>query len=454
MHSPLGLYTTDDRIAALATPWGTAALAVVRTSGAGSAEALAPAFSDPDALLSAPSGSLHHGILTDPESKEPVDEVVLGVFRAPNGYTGEESVEIYCHGGIPAVQAVLDLLFRLGFRQAEPGEFSFRAFFNGKLDLTRAEAVHEIITAKTRKAHSLALHRLAGSVEKRINEAKRLIAETLAAVEVRLDYPEEDAEDGPLPAKNIDGSAEILRKLLSTYKEGRLYQEGVRIALAGRTNAGKSSLFNLFLREERSIVSDLHGTTRDYIEALVTIRGIPVRLYDTAGLRTAEDPIEHEGVLRSRRIIENCLLVIYLLDASAGSSPEDEATIAALGDKAVPVWNKIDCNPELPEDGRLRLSASTAEGFGELSELLGGRLTKGAVSGENEAVIDSERQKNLLETCLRALERFNGSLAAGMPLDIVAQDLQEALRALGEITGEVTTEEMLTLMFSRFCVGK
>jgi tRNA modification GTPase len=454
MTDRLKAYHTDDCIAALATPWGTSALAVVRTSGADSTALLSPGFSNPDSLLSTQSGTLLHGYLADPGTGERADEVVLGVFRAPNGYTGEDSVEIYCHGGLPAVQAVLALLLRLGFRQAEPGEFTFRAFFNGKLDLTRAEAVHEIITAKTHKAHSLALHRLSGSVEQRITEAKRLIMEVLAAIEIRLDYPEEDTEDAPLPEKNIGEAMEILRRLLATYKEGRLYQEGVRIALAGRTNAGKSSLFNLFLREERSIVSDLHGTTRDYIEALVTVRGIPVRLYDTAGLRTARDPIESEGVLRSRRIIENSAFVIYLIDAAEGSTPEDEVTIAALEDKAIPVWNKIDRHPDLPKDGRLRVSAATAEGFSELTELIGNRLLQGAVSGENETVIDSERQKKLLETCLSALDRFIGSRAAGMPLDIVAQDVQEAVRALGEITGEVTTEDMLSLMFSRFCVGK
>ena len=453
MNDRLSAYSTDDCIAALATPWGESALAVVRTSGEDAVERLAPAFSDPGGLLASAGGSLLYGRLIDPETDEAADEVVLGVFRGPRSYTGEDSVEIYCHGSPPGIREILNLLGRLGFRPAEPGEFTFRAFFHGKMDLTRAEAVNEIITAQTRKAHGLALHRLSGGVEERINEAKALLAEASAAVEIRLDYPEEDAPEAPLPFEAVGRSRDIVRRLLATYREGRLYQEGARVALAGRTNAGKSSLFNLFLREERSIVSEHHGTTRDYIEARVSVAGIPVILYDTAGLRTVHDPVETEGVRRSRTLIDGAALVVYIIDAEEGASSEDEVTIAALGDRGVPVWNKIDRGAEPSGDGRLRLSARTGEGFSDLHGELGKRLLRGVSSSGGEPVIDSERQKNLLERCLRATDRFT-ERAGRLPLDVVAEDLGEALRALGEITGEVTTEDMLGIMFSRFCVGK
>jgi tRNA modification GTPase len=458
MKNNLSAYNTDDCIAALATPWGTSALAVIRTSGPGCAGLLAPAFNPAERLLSAPGGSMVHGILLNPDTAENIDEVMLGVFRAPGSYTGEEGVEIYCHGSPPGIRRVLDLLTRLGFRGAEPGEFTFRAFFNGKLDLTRAEAVHEIITCETAKAHSLALHRLAGSVAGRVNEAKALLTEVLGDIEIRLDYPEDDAPDTPLSLRPLARAGEILRRLLDTYREGRLYQEGVRVALAGRTNAGKSSLFNFFLREDRSIVSEHPGTTRDYIEARISLGGIPVRLYDTAGLRASADPVESEGVRRSRLLLDSAALVLYLIDAGEGMSPEDEENIRALGDRALAVWNKIDIassGTPLRGDSEIpAISALTGEGLPELLQALEKKLlprTRGQTG--DEAIIDSERQRGLLAQSLAALERFRSGMDK-FPLDALAADIQEALAALGQITGEVTTEEMLAQMFSRFCVGK
>jgi tRNA modification GTPase len=458
MKNNLSAYNTGDCIAALATPWGASALAVIRTSGPGCAELLAPAFNPGERLLSAPGGSMIHGILLDPDTAQTIDDVVLGIFRAPGGYTGEEGVEIYCHGSLPGIRRILALLGRLGFRGAQPGEFTFRAFFNGKLDLTQAEAVHEIITAETDKAQSLALHRLAGGVAARINEAKALLMEVLGEIEIRLDYPEEDAPDGPLSPGPLFRAEEILRRLLDTCREGRLYQEGVRVALAGRTNAGKSSLFNFFLREDRSIVSEHPGTTRDYIEALLSVGGIPVRLYDTAGLRDSADPVESEGVRRSRLLLDSAALVIYLIDATEGISPEDEGNIRRLADRALVVRNKIDLirpGKSLREDSRIpAISALTGEGLPELLEALEKKLLlrAGGQTGD-ETIIDSQRQSGLLAQSLAALERFRSRIDR-FPLDIVAEDIQEALSALGQITGEVTTEDMLAHMFSRFCVGK
>jgi tRNA modification GTPase len=452
-------YTSGDSIAALATPPGTGALAVIRTSGARSLEFLAPAFTGPRRLLSAAGGTMLHGFLKEPDADEKIDEVMLGVFRAPASYTGEDSVEIYCHGGPAGVRRVLALLAKLGFRPAAPGEFTFRAFLNGKMDLTRAEAVREIVAAETEKAHSLALRRLAGGVAQKINQAKNFLAELAAEIEIRLDYPEEDAPDAALPLALLDGAEEITGRLLAGYGEGRLYQEGAAVAIAGRPNAGKSSLFNFLLKEDRAIVSEEPGTTRDYIEARLSIEGIPVRLYDTAGLRGAAGSVEAEGVRRSRRILENAGLALYVIAAPEGASGEDEKNIRELGGRGLVVWSKCDAAPGgfdglLPGRGAeaLKTSALTGQGIPELLAAIGKKLLPLRTAAD-EALIDSERQRDLLAQCRDALQRFRSRLPR-YPLDMVAEDLREALRALGEITGEVTTEDTLTLMFSRFCVGK
>jgi tRNA modification GTPase len=408
--------------------------------------------------MAARSYSLLHGFIINPENGEALDDVLVSVFRPPSGYTGEEAFEIYCHGSLPGIRGILRLLAGLGFRQAQPGEFTFRAFYRGRMDLTRAEAVQEIVSSQTEKAHSLALHRLAGAVAEKIDEAKNLLAGALAGVEIRLDYPEEDAPDShdekAAVLRAVSRSEEILGRLLATYAEGRLYQEGCRVALAGRTNAGKSSLFNYFLKEDRSIVSENPGTTRDYIDALIPVGGIPVKLYDTAGLRDSLDPVESEGVRRSRLILEEADLVIYLIDASDSfrMEKEDEETIQALGNRCITVWNKIDLASGAAKAGGLCISARTGDGIPQLLKEIERKLLPVQSAGE-EAVIDSLRQKELLEQSLAALRRFR-SRAGKYPLDIVAEDLREASGALGEITGEVTIEERLAVMFSRFCVGK
>ena len=290
-HSHAGL------IAALATPLGQSALAVVRTSGPGCIEHLAGLFSRPAALKTAVGHTMVHGSLIDPaaagQSRESqVDEVLLGVFRGPKSYTGEDMVEIYCHGSIPGIDRIFALLFAAGFRQAEGGEFTLRAFLNGKLDLTRAEAVQEIVSARSRIGQSLALHRLGGAVVNRINGLKTELVRLMAMVSIQLDYPDDEIDAITLPPETIAAIGEGLARLAATYSIGRSYQQGVRITLAGRTNAGKSSLFNALVREERAMVSEIHGTTRDYLEAPFVILGIPVRLFDTAGLREVEEVLE------------------------------------------------------------------------------------------------------------------------------------------------------------------
>jgi len=449
-------YDPDEPIAALATPWGESALAVIRTSGKGSIERMARLFSRPEAVRTASASTLLLGEILDGSRGEPIDQVMLAVYREPRSYTGQDGVEIFCHGNPSGIDAILGALKAGGFRDAAPGEFTLRGFLNKKMDLTRAEAVQEIVRAKTREAHSLALHRLAGAIEARIDRAKGRITRLMTAIEIQLDYPEDEVE-GEIAAA-LPELAEIreeLAALAATYRTGRLYQEGVRVALCGKTNAGKSSLFNYLLREERSIVSELHGTTRDYIESLVTIEGLPVLLYDTAGLRSAENPVELEGIRRSERIIESSDLLLYIVDGVEGLGQEDREFLASRGgDRVIGLWNKMDAGAGVPPTGFLPVSATTGAGLPELAREIRRRAIGEAVASAGDAVIDSARQRDLLERCIAALTEVEEGIAAGMPADAVALDLRDALDALGEITGEVTTADILNQMFAGFCVGK
>ncbi|MFW6253047.1 MAG: tRNA uridine-5-carboxymethylaminomethyl(34) synthesis GTPase MnmE, partial [bacterium] len=384
---------------------------------------------------------------------------VFTVYRAPVSYTGEDSVEVSCHGSLSVVQACLEAFQAAGFRPAGPGEFTLRAFLAGKIGLTQAEAVAEIVRARTRTASALALGRLAGRLEQRIEAVKQSLVRVLASVEIQLDYPEEDTGEVPYDSAALEHALEEVLQLAGTFRTGSLYQEGVQVALAGMTNAGKSSLFNALLREDRSIVSDVHGTTRDYIEAAIDVGGIPVKLFDTAGLREVNERVEGEGIRRSGEIISRAAAVVYLVDASAGLSPRDEANLASFdpGKPVVKVWNKVDLLAEgapVPE-GYIPASVEAGSGLGEiLDELFRQIATDHAALTGEETVVDSIRQHDLLRRAADALERTCESVQNSMPADIVAVDLQDAIAALGEITGEVSTDDVLETMFGGFCVGK
>lgn len=448
-------YGTHDLICALATPWAESALAVIRTSGPGCADTLAGLFSRPEALRAAPGNTILYGHLKD-RSEKILDEVTLGIYRAPRSYTGQEAVEIFCHGSLPGIKSILEALEEAGFRQAGPGEFTLRAFLNRKMDLTRAEAVQEIITAKSSQAQTLALHRLSGRLEDRINGVKKTLLDFLSLVNIQLDYAEDDAgDDIPLPLEGIRESLGRIKALADSFRTGQIYQEGVRVVLAGKTNAGKSSLFNLFLKEDRSIVSDEHGTTRDYLENWISLRGIPVRLFDTAGLRETENLVEAEGIRRSRMVLDSAHLILYLVDGTAGPGEEDLAFLQEWepGGKVVKVWTKADLRGDIPPGWR-GISSLTGQGFDDLEEDIHRRILGNAAPLSGEPVVDSLRQKNLLDRTAAALEGVILSVENGLPIDMTALDLKDALDALGEITGEITTEDILDHMFSRFCVGK
>jgi tRNA modification GTPase len=399
-----------------------------------------------------------------------IDEVVIAVYRSPRSYTGEECADISCHGGIAPAQAVMRVLRAAGFRDSLPGEFTFRAFMNGKLDLTRAESVMEMVSARTEAGRKHAVRRLSGVLETEIQAVKALLVQALAGIELLLDYSEDEADPagtpGDLPL--IEEALTRLRVLAASYRRERLYRDGALVVIAGRPNVGKSSLFNLLLREERSIVTSIPGTTRDWIEAWISIEGIPLRLADTAGLHDTEDPVERLGMERSRQLLSGADLALYLIDGGIGLTREDLAFFSDYEKSPVPVipvWNKADI-AALPAAAVLPpgtgsypigISARTGDGIPALTAAItagleaafGGTDAGGGVTG-----IATERQKERIDAAVTALEETLTLEDRDQRLDLAAPLLREAVTALGEITGEVSTAEILEIMFSRFCVGK
>ncbi|MFP3090230.1 tRNA uridine-5-carboxymethylaminomethyl(34) synthesis GTPase MnmE [Treponema sp. TIM-1] len=488
MDTPV--YGDDRPILAAATPLGESALALIRTSGKGAVDLAASVFSRPRALREAPGNSVVYGWILDPRKGEDakIDEVLVSVYRGARSFTGEEGADISCHGGIGTVKAVLSSLRNAGFRDALPGEFSFRAFMNGKLDLTRAESVMELVFAKTDRSRAHAVNRLSGALEEEIRGIKTLLVRVLAGTEIYLDYSE-DEFTGPDPALGDEAAGRLpdralaeealtrLRALADSYGMEKLYRDGALVVIAGRPNAGKSSLFNRLLKEDRAIVTDIPGTTRDWLEAWVSLGGIPIRLTDTAGLHSATDPVEKIGVARSRELLAGADLVLHLIDGARGFTEEDRAfyreqavSPAGSGVPGLPVialWNKIDAAPLpafLPDllaaEGAAQtigISAKTGEGIPPLIQAVTAALEArfGGAAGETpSAGLGSARQKELID---RAIENLTGALALAdraQPLDLIAPLLREGVNALGEITGEVSTADILEAMFSRFCVGK
>jgi len=446
----------DDPIFALATPWGESAIAVLRVSGEASLTLLDRCFRGKHALSETRSHTVRHGTLVDPDTDSVIDEVMAAVYKTPTSYTGENGAELFTHGSPAIISAVMELLLRSGFRQASPGEFTQRAFLNGKVDLTRAEAVNDLIRARSDRARSLAMNRLSGAVENRVNALKEAIADLLASVEILIDYPEEDitVEAGTWRSSLAQIEEQVAR-LLGTYTTGRIIQEGISIVIAGGTNAGKSTLFNLILREDRAIVSDVHGTTRDYLEGAACIRGVPVRLFDTAGIRRTDDVLEVEGIKRSDRMIANADLILLVVDGVTGLSEDDCALLEKYkGRPLLGIWNKTDRSSLPCPQEFIPMSSLTGSGIELLEQKIDELFLDEGSVGTGEPVIDSVRQKLLLEECASHLAVFRNALDKELPLDLLAVDLKSAMDSLGEITGAITTEDMLQRMFSTFCVGK
>ncbi|UTY24425.1 tRNA uridine-5-carboxymethylaminomethyl(34) synthesis GTPase MnmE [Treponema denticola] len=470
----IGKYALDDPIAAIATALSPAALGIVRTSGKGAIDLASAIFSKPEKLKEAQGNTILHGWVLDPESKKEVDEVTVCVYREPKSFTGEDSVEFICHGGTAVVLKIYRLLIENGFRAAEGGEFTFRAFANGKADLTRAEAVNEIINSKTDINIELAAGRLSGNLFSGIEEIKHGLTAVIAAADVEIEYPEdEETSQGAFSPDLILRIIEPLKKLADSWAAEKIFIQGAKVVLAGKTNAGKSSLFNALLKEDRAIVSDIHGTTRDWLEASLNFNGIPVSLYDTAGIRYTQDSIEAIGVERSLEMSRNADLILYLCDPkdilSAGSLNKDDSEF--IKNAKAPVITVITKEDLLDTElkGKIKeilkaekikepiiISSKASNGIKALSEKAYSVLAKdtGSSGFSKTASLGSERQRDAVQKALDVLKTAYQNSLEGFPLDLIVEDLEEALSFLGEITGEVRSDDILDKVFSGFCVGK
>ncbi len=451
----------EELIAAVATPFGEGALGIVRLSGAGCLDALEKVFRPAGrlSLRESEPGRQRFGRVVDPENGGTIDEVVLIYNEAPRSFTGEDVAEITCHGGIVVTRQVLDVCLHAGARMAHPGEFSQRAFLNGKMDLTQAEAIMDLISARTELAARAAAEQLEGRLGSRIQEMRAALLEILAHVEAYIDFPEEDIapETGGQIAGRMREILAGLEKLLATAEEGRILREGVRTVICGEPNAGKSSLLNQLLGFERAIVSQTAGTTRDSIEEAINLRGIPVILTDTAGLRQEADDIEKLGIERTMKILDRADLVLLVADASAPRGAEFERVLENCETRVLPVLNKIDLpeHDDWREAGHPRVSALTGHGMEELSEALHAKITSGGLRLHESAVAINERHRQCLDLARANMQKaLHAFEEEGLSPEFVAVDLHEALDHIGDIVGRADTEEILGEIFARFCIGK
>ncbi len=456
--------TENDTIAAISTPIGVGGIGIVRLSGPRSVEIVDSLFVGRRRIRELPTYRLTYGRIV--EDGRQLDEVLVSVMRAPHSYTTEDVVEINCHGGLVATQMVLEAVLRKGARLAEPGEFTKRAFLGGRIDLTQAEAVSDLIGAKTQLGHTVAFCQLKGRLSQSLGEIKDTLTQCLSLIEVSLDFSEEDIDfvSAEELIERLSGAVRQLEELLSSFEQGRIVREGVKVAIVGRPNVGKSSLLNLLLGEERAIVTPVPGTTRDPIEEWLQVEGIPFKIVDTAGVRESNDVIELEGRRRTQFHIEEADLLVVMLDASEPLKHEDRLLAQMLrGKKVLVVLNKCDLKRVLSPEGAaeiygdtpvVEMSALKGWGVGEFNRELIALVTKGAGELRERAVITNQRHKDRLEKAKGALGQACEALAGGLSFECAALDIREALGALKELVGEVTSEDILNQIFSTFCIGK
>jgi len=453
----------QDTIAAISTPLGEGGIGVIRVSGPEAGRIAGTIFRrKQNGGLT--SHRFYYGTIIDPASGDTIDEALLVYMRAPHSYTREDVLEIQCHGGYLVVQRLLALVLGEGARLAEPGEFTKRAFLNGRIDLVQAEAVIDVIRSKTDAALALAQHQREGMLSQRIAAVRERLLHALALVEAHIDFPEDEV--GSLTVAEIgrlteEGRGEI-GALLAGFSEGKVLREGVAVLIAGKPNVGKSSLLNTLLREKRAIVTSVPGTTRDIIEEVVNIGGLPVRMLDTAGVRETDDVVEREGVRRTLERIPLADLVLFMVDGARSFDDEDRMILDALGAaRAILVVNKSDLPAviELPAELAARetvaVSTLTGEGIDQVRTAIRDSFLHGrAVDGREFVALSQARHRDALVRALGFLVRFAESLGSGAELELLALELREALDAVGEVTGETTPDEVLDLIFSRFCIGK
>jgi len=456
----------EDTIAALSTPFGTGGIGVIRISGEKAFEVVSKIFVSEKAMDEITSHSVTYGKIVDPVTETVVDEVLLLKMCMPKTFTREDVVEINCHGGIIVINRILELLLKYGARPAEAGEFTKRAFLNGRIDLSQAEAIIDLINSKTVESSKAAVSHLEGRLSKKLNSIRDILVELLAHIEVTVDYPEHDIEE--ITGEKVIESLKVIKielmTLSKTFDRGKILREGISVVIAGKPNVGKSSLLNQLAGSTRAIVTEIPGTTRDIIEEYVNIKGIPAKITDTAGIRSTQDIVEKIGVDKAYKAIEDADLIIVVIAADTGILDEDVEVLESIkGKKSLVLINKTDLvdkqkidevRKQINVDIVLEASVIKEQGIEGLEEKISEMFFKGDISQNDEILLTNARHKNLVDHAIIAIEQAINSFDLGMPLDMVTIDIKNCADCIGQITGESIDEDIMHNIFSRFCIGK
>ncbi|MBO8138525.1 MAG: tRNA uridine-5-carboxymethylaminomethyl(34) synthesis GTPase MnmE [Desulfotomaculum sp.] len=458
-----------DTIAAIATPLGEGGIGIVRISGPEAINVGKKIFKPKynKNWFNGPGFRIVYGHAVDNETNEIIDEVLLSLMRAPKSFTGEDVIEINCHGGILPLKKILELALKSGARLAEPGEFSKRAFLNGKLDLAQAESIINIIRSKTGTGLKISMNQLQGRLSDKINDLQENLLNIMARIEAVIDFPEDDIEETSLNEiySQCKDTLKEIDLLIASAESGKIYQEGLRTVIVGKPNVGKSSLLNALLKEKRAIVTDIPGTTRDIIEEYINIKGIPLKIIDTAGLRETEDVVEKIGVNKSKELINKSDLILFILDAAEGMTEEDYEIKKLIDEKnVIVIINKIDVQDNQTNVQNIKeqfnnlpvieISALYEKGLEKLEQVIYEKVMGGQISLDDQVLVTNVRHKQSLEKAKQHVEEAMKGINEGVPGDLVSIDVKSAWEALGEITGKTVGEELLDKIFTEFCIGK
>ncbi|HCZ8192601.1 TPA: tRNA uridine-5-carboxymethylaminomethyl(34) synthesis GTPase MnmE [Staphylococcus aureus] len=456
-----------DTITSISTPMGEGAIGIVRLSGPQAVEIADKLYKGKHLLNDVPSHTINYGHIIDPESKEVVEEVMVSVLRAPKTFTREDIIEINCHGGILTINRVLELTMTYGARMAEPGEFTKRAFLNGRIDLSQAEAVMDFIRSKTDRASKVAMNQIEGRLSDLIKKQRQSILEILAQVEVNIDYPEYDDVEDATTEFLLEQSKEIkqeINRLLDTGAQGKIMREGLSTVIVGKPNVGKSSMLNNLIQDNKAIVTEVAGTTRDVLEEYVNVRGVPLRLVDTAGIRETEDIVEKIGVERSRKALSQADLILFVLNNNEALTQEDYTLYEVVkNEDVIVIVNKMDLEQNIDinevkdmigDTPLIQTSMLKQEGIDELEIQIRDLFFSGEVQNQDMTYVSNSRHISLLKQARQTIQDAIDAAESGVPTDMVQIDLTRTWEILGEIIGETASDELIDQLFSQFCLGK
>lgn len=456
-----------DTITSISTPMGEGAIGIVRLSGPQAVEIADKLYKGKHLLNDVPSHTINYGHIIDPESKEVIEEVMVSVLRAPKTFTREDIIEINCHGGILTINRVLELTMTYGARMAEPGEFTKRAFLNGRIDLSQAEAVMDFIRSKTDRASKVAMNQIEGRLSDLIKKQRQSILEILAQVEVNIDYPEYDDVEDATTEFLLEQSKEIkqeINRLLDTGAQGKIMREGLSTVIVGKPNVGKSSMLNNLIQDNKAIVTEVAGTTRDVLEEYVNVRGVPLRLVDTAGIRETEDIVEKIGVERSRKALSQADLILFVLNNNEALTQEDYTLYEVVkNEDVIVIVNKMDLEQNIDinevkdmigDTPLIQTSMLKQEGIDELEIQIRDLFFGGEVQNQDMTYVSNSRHISLLKQARQTIQDAIDAAGSGVPMDMVQIDLTRTWEILGEIIGETASDELIDQLFSQFCLGK